>query len=56
MTWLELSQKIQLMTGGQIKTDATVYDCNSDDFFTVKELNFNVGSDVLDDKHPYLSF
>ena len=56
MTWEQLKAHIEVMDEEQLKTDATVYDANEDEYFPVQDIDFAPETDVLDKNHPFLVF
>lgn len=55
MTYRELLQELEKMTEEQLDMDVTVYSVCDDEYYE-GSLSYVVETDVLDEKHPVITF
>lgn len=57
MTYSELLVQLLQLNAEQLKQDVTIYDCDADEHYPMKEFVYTTDTqNVLDTDHPILSF
>ena len=56
MTYKELKAHIEVMDKEQIEMDVVIFNTDDGEYIPIKDIDFTVESDVVDDNHPVLEF